>query len=338
MTTPLSADDLSEVAGAYRLSAAVMAMAELGLPDLLAGGPMRAGSLAAQLGVDEHALGVFLRMLASRGALVEDADGRFANSGLSAALVAGPQRDMILGWVALPEFFGAWAALAPALRTGRTPFATAFDVGLHEYLGRDARANAAYSAAMGSTVESFAAIADAVDLADCEVVVAVGGGQGVELVPLLRRRPELRGILFDLANAVDGAAGVLADHGVADRVEIAIGDAREQVPHGDLYVLSTVLRCMGDDDAVAVLASCRRAGTDGARTLVVEMPLDDGPGEHPSATAALTAWVVYGGADRTRDQWAQLHERAGLTIEQTIDLDDRFAMFVGAKTTERHTR
>jgi hypothetical protein len=158
--------------------------------------------------------------------------------------------------------------------------------------------------AMASTIEGFEAFADAADLSAVEALVSVGGGSGAELVPVLRRYDKLEAVLIDFPEALEAAEETLASYGVADRVAIEHGDARLAVPGGDAYLLSTVLRCLGDADVIAVLTAIRAAAVAGASLYVVEMPLPDGPPVHPQASTDTTAWVADGGADRTVDGWA----------------------------------
>jgi len=184
---------------------------------------------------------------------------------------------------------------------------------MHDYLGAHHEEQVRYDRAMGSTTDGFDDLANAIDLAAASTVVSVGGGSGAELVPLLKRWPHLDAVLTDLPDALAGAAAVLAEYGIADRVTVVAGDARVRVPAADAYVLSTVLRCFDDAGVIAVLSACRRAALPGAVLHVCEMPLPAGPPAHPAATTDLTAWVAYGGADRTIDGWTRLHAVAGWT-------------------------
>jgi hypothetical protein len=298
--------------GGHRLAGAVRAMVELGVPDLLDPQPRDADDLAAALGVDPWLLARLLRMLASRGVLLVDEQSRYADTEFSRELMTGHGwRDMILGWATLPSLFAAWARLADGVRDGRSPFALTHGHGLHAHLGEDERERRAYGPAMASTLEGFEAFADAADLSGVDTLVSVGGGSGAELVPVLRRHDRLAAVLTDFPDSLEGAEETLASYGVSDRVAIEPGDARLAVPGGDAYLLSTVLRCLDDADVVAVLDAIRSAAVGDARLYVVEMPLPDGPPGHPAATADMTAWVAYGGADRTVDGWRALHARAG---------------------------
>lgn len=325
MTGLLEPGAIGEIVAGYKLAAALHAAVALDIPTLLAQGPLPADELAARAGVSGPELERLLRFLVSRGALALDADG-YANSGLTSFLADGEARAMFLGWQVLPAFLAAWGGLADALRAGTSPFAAVHGTGLHDYFVAHPAAASAYDAAMGSTVESFQVLADALDVPPGAHVVCVGGASGVELVPILTGRPDLTGVLTDLPDALTGAPAVLAQYRLADRVTLVAGDARRTVPDGDVYVLSTVLRCLPDADVVDVLAACRRAARRGATLFAIEMPLPEGPPEHPGAAADLTAWVVYGGADRTLARWAELFAEAGWPAMQSRELEGPYAL------------
>jgi len=312
MPEPLTAADVVDVVGGHRLAGAVRAMVDLRVPDLLDAEPRDADDLAVALDVDPGLLSRLLRMLASRGALLVDEQGRYANTEFSRELMTGAGwRDMILGWATLPSVFAAWAHLADGVRDGRSPFEVTHGHGLHAHLAGSEGERRAYGTAMASTLEGFEAFADAADLSGVETLVSVGGGSGAELVPVLRRYNKLKAVLTDFPDALDVAEETLRSYGVADRVTIEPGDARVAVPSGAAYLLSTVLRCLGDADVIAVLTAIRAAAVADARLYVVEMPLPDGVPVHPQATTDMTAWVAYGGADRTVDGWRALHAQAG---------------------------
>lgn len=325
----LSADDVSDVVGAFRLSAAVVAMADLGVPDALAGGPLTAAALAASLRVDAGLLDRLLKMLVARAVLGVDDAGRYFNSAMSEALTSCAVRDMVLGWSALPSVFSAWGHLSESVRSGTPPFLIAHGTDLHGVFHNSPDEAARYATAMASTVEGFEDLAAALDLAGRDTVVSVGGGRGVELVPVLRRWPHVRGVLVDLPDALTGAHETLHEHGIEDRVGILAADATTAVPAGDAFVLSTVLRCLSHTDAVSMLRACRTAATGPHATLnAVEMILPDGPPTHPAATADLTAWVAYGGADHTPDEWRALFAEGGWRLDRIVALTDPYSLLV----------
>lgn len=284
-TEPPTEEDLLSVVGAYRLTAAVVAMTELSLPDHLASGPRTPQDLAAAAGVDSELLGRLLRMLASEGALLVDDQGGYANTGLSAALRVSPMRDLLLGWAALPGVVRAWSGLASGIRSGRSPFEVVNGSSFHDYLVANPAEAVAYDRAMGSTSQGFEDLAKTLELSGQETVVCVGGGNGMELgpsstatpvcapssstspTPFLRRR-----LLWPPSASATASRWRRATHGARSL-------------SGDTYIMSTVMRCLDDESARDVLRSCRRSAPPGATLHAFEIPLpmapvpcgDDGP-------------------------------------------------------------
>ncbi|HZS15306.1 MAG TPA: methyltransferase [Candidatus Dormibacteraeota bacterium] len=305
------------MAGAYRLSAAVAAFAELGVADVLAGGARSAAEVAAQLGVHEPTLRRLLAALAGEG-VVSDENGRYGLTPLSRALCAGdPDRtgDMVRGWTALAEGYRAFGELATTVRTGVSGFRLAYGQSFHEYLRDHPDRAAVYGAANDSTVAGFQAAVDAYDFAQHASVVDVGGGYGGFLLCLIQTHPRVRGIVYDLPHVVVETARRIGEAGASERITCSGGDAFESVPAGaDAYVMVTVLRCFDDEQCMRLLGSCRAAMRPGARVLLLEMMLPAGPPPPPQGLADLQALAVYGGADRTEAQWRSLLEGAGLSL------------------------
>jgi hypothetical protein len=170
---------------------------------------------------------------------------------------------------------------------------------------------------MGSTTDAFEAIADALDLRDCELIVDIGGGRGELLEVILARSPLLRGLCVDLPSVVADAPP-----GCAGRLRYVAGDARTGLPGGaDMYITSTVLRCFDDAQCASLLTSIRRAMTrPSARLVCFEYVLPEHAPDAWLALSDITARVVYGGRDRTRPQFTALLARAGLTLIDAVSV------------------
>jgi hypothetical protein len=88
-----------------------------------------------------------------------------------------------------------------------------------------------------------------------------------------------------------------------------------------VYILRNIVHDWRDDQAVAVLATCRRAMADGARLILVERHVPDDPREGPIIFHAdLEMLVNVGGQERTTQEYAALLARGGLTLTRTISL------------------
>ena len=223
----------------------------------------------------------------------------------------------VAGWAGLQAVVDAWADLEHTLRTGESGLRH-HGGDFHARLAEDARVNEEYQAAMGSTVESFAACAAALDELPAELIVDVGGGRGELLAAVLGRRPGARGLCVELPHVVQGLTSQLNG-----RLRFVAADASQRLPEGAaLYLTSTVLRCFDDDGALALLHAVRRAMTQpDARLVCFEMVAQDDRRDPMMALADMTARVVYGGRDRTAEEFRLLLARAGLACERIRPVD-----------------
>ena len=310
----LQPEELTTVVRHARLAALLTALTSLGVPDVLAGGPLQPEEVARRVGAPPDRVDRLLRAATGEGAFDCGRDG-YALTDFSRQLCRdgdGSTGSMLVGWSMLRVGQVALAHLDDAVRAGTSGVEAAFGESFHTYLDAHPDEAQRYSRAMESTVESFAAGARAYDFSRFDTVVDVGGGLGGLLVAVIREHPRVRGILFDLPRVVAGAPAALAAYPESDRIDVVAGDLFHHLPPGaDAYVYSTVLRCLEDDDCLDALRACAGAVRPGGQVLAVEMVLPEGVPPSPSGLADVYAMAVYGGKDRTEAQWADLMTSAG---------------------------
>jgi hypothetical protein len=259
-----------------------------------------------------------LRLLASLGVFAEDDAGRFGLTPLAECLrsdVLGSQRDWAL-MVCGPSFWSSWGDLLTSVRTGELAFNRAHGMDRWDYLARHPAESAVFDAAMtANTALESEAIATGYDFSPFGIVAAVGGGAGRLLATILGRYPSLRGILVDQPHVVPAASELLARAGLADRCEIVSGDFFEAIPTGaDAYVLKSVIHDWDDEQAVAILRTCRSAMTDRARLLVVERIIRPGNAPDPAKFMDVLMMVMNGGRERTIEDFGRLLAAAGFRL------------------------
>jgi hypothetical protein len=125
-------------------------------------------------------------------------------------------------------------------------------------------------------------------------------------VELLRRRPGLRGIVFDLpeTDRDESAFG--------DDMEFVAGSFFERVPSGDTFLLSGIVHDWDDEQATAILRTIRAAAPPGARVLITESVVPPGNEPNGAKWLDLLMLVLAGGRERDETQWQALLARAGL--------------------------
>jgi orsellinic acid C2-O-methyltransferase len=312
----LAAGSMLRLMGGLHISRAIYAAAELGIADLLAGGPKTAAELAEITGTHEPSLYRVLRLLARVGVLTEDAG--FGLTLLGERLRTGVPAS--LRWwagVADAAGFEAWEKIVETLRTGRPGAEIAFGVRGMEYVSRDPARVARFQAAMSERTAGYApSVAAGYDFSGVRVIADIGGGQGTLLATILAAHGHLRGVLLDRPEVVAAAPAVLREAGVADRCEIVTGDFFEAVPAGaDCYLMANVLHDWEDPLAVTILAHCRRVMPAGGRVLIAERLIADDPElALPVLLSDMNMLVVTGGRERTNAEYADLLAQAGLRL------------------------
>lgn len=325
-------------------SRALCAMAELGLADALAERPLPAAELADRAGADPALLTRLLHALAAFGAL-RATSGQSGSSGPSGSSgSSGPSGEAVqagrpgeffeltpLGAAlrtdapasALPTALlvaravaPAWERLTESVRTGRPGFPEAFGEDFFSRLGADPALRSVFdrSQETGLALE-LAAVLDAVDFSGALTVVDVGGGDAALLTGLLAANPELRGVLVDLAEALEPAARRLAGTGLGARCELVAGDFFAPLPPGaDRYLLRHILHDWDDDACRALLRNCRAAMGPEARLVVVDhlAGADPAGGDRWGAVMDLYMMSLFGGGrERTREEVTGLLHEAG---------------------------
>jgi O-methyltransferase/methyltransferase family protein len=282
---------------------AVGAAADLNVAEELADGPRTVEELAQATGADPDTLYRILRALATEGVFAEDEHGVFRNTELSEGLRTDDWRAF--GHLFGSVFYDAVGTLDP--HTSESTFARRFGKDFWSWLEEAPAERAAFDAAMAGGKDRPAERLAALAWREGEVVVDVGGGNGALLQALVGRRPELRGIVFDLPETVRDEAALGA------RIEFVAGSFFESVPPGDAYVLSGILHDWNDERAGAILRTIRRAAPRHARLLVVDGVVEHGSDPYGAKWLDLLM-LVLGGRERTEAEWRVLLTDAGFRV------------------------
>jgi hypothetical protein len=287
-------------------------VADLGVADALAEGPRPVADVAQEVGANPDVLQRILRALASDGVFAEEDAGVFGNTEASELLRRGRPGSWnefahLFGGV----FFAATDTLDP--RTADETFTRTFETDFWSWLGQNPQERATFDRAMAGGKEGTAERLAALEWRPDELVVDVGGGNGALLSALVERRPELRGVVFDLPETERDEASL------GDRISFVAGSFFEHVPEGDAYILSGILHDWADEPAAAILRTIRASARPKARLIVVESVIQ--PGNDPAGAKwlDLLMLVLAGGRERTAEEWRTLLTGAGFDVERVED-------------------
>lgn len=326
------ARQLGALINGYQTSAAIGAVATLGVPDALASGPALVAEIALRVRADAGALERVLRALCAIGLFERLEDGRYGLTAMGAMLrsdVPGSVRRAAM--IATDEWhWRPYGHLVQTLRGGEAGFRAAHGCTFWEYLERHPDKGAMVDGSMARIAAARAAVlARSYDFTAIGKVVDVGGGQGGLLTSILTAHPHLTGVLLERPSVAETARALLAKAGLAARCEVTTGDFFIDVPGGgDLYVLSWILHDFGDDEAVRILQRCRAAMGPSSKLLVVELVLPPAGAPHPPSAAEVLArtvdlemLAVVGGRERTEAEFGAMFGQAGLSLARVMPLE-----------------
>jgi hypothetical protein len=288
-------------------------VAELGVAEALTAEPLAVDELAQDVGADADTLHRLLRALASDGVFVEVGPRVFANTEASELLRQPSER-------AFAHLFGGvlHRAAGELDATGEPSFPRTFETDFWSWLAQHPSERAAFDTAMGGTEANRAARVarfDSVDWRGDETVVDIGGGNGSFLIELVRRRPSLRGVVFDLPETVRDEAAL------GDRITFVGGSFFDRVPVGDVYVLGTIIHDWDDEHATAILRTVRAAAPADARLFIVDSVIQPGNEAQGAKWLDLLMLALFAGRERDEAQWREL--LAGSDFEP-VSIEDGF--------------
>ena len=215
-----------QLAFGFIVSAALGSAARFGVADQLSEGPRTTAELARSTGANEDALHRVLRALAMVGVFTETSPRTFALTPAANMLrsgVPGSVRDMVL-WMCDTFHFRVYAEATHAVQTGDTLDQKVLGMPAFEYLKRDRALSETFNNAMTTfSATMVPAVLEAYDFSGIDVLVDVAGGHGMILGSILRRYPQMRGVLFDLDHVIAGATA-LEELQVRDRCQTVSGD------------------------------------------------------------------------------------------------------------------
>jgi hypothetical protein len=328
--TRSSVPALKRLVDGYRVSQAISAAVSLGVPDHLGDGSRTSADLAAATGAHEPSLYRVLRALASAGVLTEYDDHSFALTELGQPLRAD-HPDSLAGWaefIARPYEWQAWSGLADSVRSGENAFARTHGQDVWTHRAQHPEEGAYFDRAMQSRLHlQAAALLDAYDFGRFRRIVDVGGGNGSLLAAILAGYDAVVGVLFDQPHVVAGAPAVLEAAGVAERCEIVAGSFFESVPEGgDAYLMSAIVHDWEDEDARRILETVRRAIPDDGLLLVLERFVGGPNEDFETKFGDLTMFVIPGGRERTRAEFADLFSESGFRLRDAIPAGGHFVI------------
>jgi hypothetical protein len=304
-----------------QLTASLSAIARLGVADHMGNQPVEVEALAAKTGAHAPSLYRVMRMLASLGVFKQS--GRaFALAPVSDLLRTDAPNSLRYMAMMLGDEWSikAYAHMADCIKTGGDGMTMAYGKQVFEYFAEHPEEAETFQRAMtNGSVIAADSILKSYDFSGIERIADIGGGHGLLIASVLKRYPDMRGVLFDLPEVVAGVPqNRIAECG--DRLTIEAGSFFERVPSGcDAYMMKNIIHDWGDEHCRTMLRLVREQLPPNGRVLVFELVVSDDPGPTPAKMLDIEMLVMtVGGKERTEREFAELFASAGLKLNRVV--------------------
>jgi hypothetical protein len=307
--------DLGEGVGGVQIAATI---AELGIADVLAAGPMTAAQVAARVDSDDRNTLRLLRGAVAIGLCTMNRRTGEVALTRTGALLRSDHPSSLRAWMrykAMPSTVDAWGGLADAVRSGDGAFEVVHGMTVWDWYDAHPEEEQVFAATMRqATVLSARAIAAAYPWPQDGAVCDVAGGIGTLLSVILASRPRLRGILVDSAGMIAHAERFLADRDGGERITRVEADLFSAIDAtADVYVLKDVLHDWDDERCGKILRAVAATMPRGSRLVIIDYLQ---PVHSPNPFSPLLDLHALtqrdGGRLRTAEELAALLEDAGL--------------------------
>ena len=316
------------------ISKPIYVAAELGIADILSGGPRSIGELAQICKAHKASLYRVMRALACLGIFAETNEGEFEMTPLAACLKTGALRSISLMMHA-PWHDRAWDHLLESVKTGEKAFDTVHGMPIFEWFEENPQAEKIFNEANATkSATSHRAIVEAYDFSGISSLTDIGGGSGALMAEILKANPPLSGVVADRPSVVASAKDFIRSKGLESRCRVIACDMFDEIPAGsDAYLMSHILHDWDDDKALAILRNCCDAMKPQAKILVVEAIIPPGNEFSISKLLDLEVFVMGGGRERTTDEFRDLLRSARLKPSKIISTAECVSIIEGMRST-----
>lgn len=241
---PYSPVELFDLATGYQRAKALFALVEFGVPTLLARRSLPLAEVARRLQIHPVAADRFLNACVALG-LLERGGGEFRNTALTEQFLVKGKRtylgDQLIKYDRTS--YPLWADLTRKLREWQ-PGATDDEMSQpadqgESSLGAQHNLSLLVGHALGETY----------DFSRHRKLLDLGGGTGAMSLGVCELHPQLSAIVFDLPEVAKVAREFIHESGLAERIEVRLGDFKEdELPAGfDVALLANLLSVASEE-------------------------------------------------------------------------------------------
>jgi hypothetical protein len=306
---------------------AIRVATTLHIPDLIEAGVVDTASLAGWTGTTELGLRALLYYLVGLGILDTVGPDRFKLTDMS-RLLCSSHPDSRVDEYDIEQGRGkadVFSGLLESIRSGKPAYERVHGRPFWDDLDANPPLAEKWATMFAQHAEPIGReLAKVYDWSNWGTVADLGGGKGIMLAEVLAVNKHLRAILVELESVAVMAQRFLAEKQLAPRVEVVTGSYFEPLPRAEVYLLSWVLHDWPDQEVTQILANCASAAGPPGRILIVEQLFEASSVTRGIASMHLRMLMLFGGQERSRDDFDRLGGQAGLVRTAEYRLSSGF--------------
>lgn len=315
------------------VSRALYVATKLEIADYLQEGPKSIQEIADYSQTNPESLQRVLHMLASFGIFEERESGIYANNEESALLSkSSPDSLHRLSTFYGEEIHSAWDQLLKSITTGTTAFQLSYKQPVFSYFKEHPdRANLFQEAMKEKSTAVIKSSLSAYNFGQFNSLYDIGGGYGQFLLAILKKYPDLKGIVFDVSEVIQ-AIPKRNPQILQEQCKLCSGDFFTEVPKGaDAYLLKSVLHDWEDNKAEEILKNCHRAMNQDSKLLIVEaVILPKNQSVYANCMDVLML-AITGGRERSLAAFSQMLDKSGFVLKQVYPTSTEFSILEAQK-------
>jgi hypothetical protein len=190
--------------------------------------------------------------------------------------------------------------------------------GVNSAMDQEAAARKLTLALAGRAKNVAPVFADRVPLGESKKLLDVGGGTGIYSIACVKRHPNLRAVVWDRPEVLKVAREFAEAAGVADRVELVVGDMFTDIPPAgcDVFLLSNILHDWDIPECRRIIDSLAMALPDDGRLMIHDALLnDDMDGPRRTAMYSANLFCLTEGRCYSGAEYRAWLKAAGLLID-----------------------
>lgn len=323
-----NSEKLNTLISRLRLTIALRASVELGIPQILESNPLTAEELSVRTHTIPSKLHRMLRVLRCFGYYSYDTSSKtWSNSTLSSKLTEDIKYYLLFEnnplSINLPKF-------TPTLLTNNTHMRNILTEEFSiEAAYRDPKILFLFQTSMMQTCESVANILRGrMNLSEYKNALDIGGGAGNMLKFLLEENTHMKGTVFELEICRHFTESYIRSIDLKNRMSFVSGDFFEFVPKGyDVHLMKNVLHDWGDTQAKVILQKSREAINTKGLLIIIEMLTNQLDNTAPLQKLDDFKMVaLLSGKTRTEQEYANLLQETGYRIHKIQESADFFSV------------